>query len=283
MDLVDIARSVRRRGHGPAAPRGPSLRPQKQRRGGGSPAPGGALQCLWRGPMCRTPPPHDMSRAEAAASRRPRGLDSDRTVALSAHATTPRPPHGPGGRGGTRACRGPLKGRARHDRREGGAPGGTRGEGRTRCSGPRVRQGAGAVPQQPLGLAGLRGLHALAPGLLHQQVQACTVAGHSRGGAFGGGAWHRPTASDRGPRAQMTGIEGGQSGRPLFEILEFFQKKIPETYQKDANALLASDTHTHTHTSCGKTSGDQTRGTTSVKTKAGEGRALVTETISSGH
>ena len=41
--------------------------------------------------------------------------------------------------------------------------------------------------------------------------------------------------------------------------------------------------HTHTHTSCGKTSGDQTRGTTSVKTKASEGRALVTETISSGH
>ena len=42
-------------------------------------------------------------------------------------------------------------------------------------------------------------------------------------------------------------------------------------------------THTHTHTSCGKTSGDQTRGTTSVKTKASKGRALVTETISSGH
>ena len=32
-----------------------------------------------------------------------------------------------------------------------------------------------------------------------------------------------------------------------------------------------TQTHTHTHTSCGKTSGDQTRGTTSVKTKAGEG------------
>ena len=38
-----------------------------------------------------------------------------------------------------------------------------------------------------------------------------------------------------------------------------------------------------THTLCGKTSGDQTRGTTSVKTKASEGRALVTETISSRH
>ena len=42
-------------------------------------------------------------------------------------------------------------------------------------------------------------------------------------------------------------------------------------------------THTHTHTSCGRTSGDQTRGRTSVKTKASEGRALVTETNSSSH
>ena len=50
-----------------------------------------------------------------------------------------------------------------------------------------------------------------------------------------------------------------------------------------AHIAYTHTTDTPTHTSCGKTSGDQTRGTTSVKTKAGEGRALVTETISSGH